>query len=613
MTTSIDAYFGEVRELLNQPPSAERWDDLCQWITLAWEEDATQVRTQWLDYIEGALSGWPEEVKLCPEDWRTFSRHALYALTARDTSPFAEIASAPDTYNDKGALSYSTSGSALLDYFTKAGTHRGRFYADVVGDMEECWKESPALTVRMIFYLRAVVRKARGFYRSDETISGQGARDESRKAMRWLVEKHPDYFYANMWLVPLVGVWKDLWHETLLDALDHERVYDLIEHGMKDPYNRELLAKYLPKHRSKSNTHTRRHADLDAFARGLRHRLGWNQRDYRRFKASGESHDFQRKLCTGRLWEINFNRIPGRALSQLVYHRGRRDDLTVIERYGLGWAYQEWLTEKKGGVNFTGYVHELVPIVTYGEDGSWEIETANKQFERLLELARGEDGKGLGGDVLCALDTSGSMAARVHDTTAYDVCIGLGVYFSALNEGVFKDSVVMFDRISTSMTLSGTFADRVRQITRAETAWGNTNFQSVIDELVRVRRRQKKIPASAFPKTLLVVSDMQFDMAGNNTRTNYEEAMRKLSAMGLGKMRIIWWHVTGKKRDMPARLDDEGVILIGGFSGAILKVLLDDGAQEEVVDERTGKARQLTPIEQMVRALDQEVLRLVRA
>ena len=89
--------------------------------------------------------------------------------------------------------------------------------------------------------------------------------------------------------------------------------------------------------------------------------------------------------------------------------------------------------------------------------------------------------------------------------------------------------------------------------------------------------------------------------------------MRKLSAVGLGKMRIIWWHVTGKKRDMPARLDDEGVILIGGFSGAILKVLLDDGAQEEVVDERTGKARQLTPIEQMVRALDQEVLRLVRA
>ena len=119
--------------------------------------------------------------------------------------------------------------------------------------------------------------------------------------------------------------------------------------------------------------------------------------------------------------------------------------------------------------------------------------------------------------------------------------------------------------------------------------------------------------ASAFPRTLLVVSDMQFDVAGNNTRTNYEEAMRKLRVVGLGNMRIIWWHVTGQKRDMPARLDDEGVILIGGFSGAILKVLLDGEASQEVLDERTGESRKLTPIEQMVRALDQEILRLVRA
>ena len=609
---SIDAYFGEVRALLNQPPSSERWDDLCQWITIAWEEDAIQVRTQWLDYLEGALSRWPEEVKLCPEDWRTFSRHALYALTARDTSPFAQVASEPDTFNDKGALSYSGSGSKLLDYFTKAGTHRGRLYVDVVRDMEKCWKESPELTVRMIFYMRAVVRKTRGFYRSDETVSGQGARDESRKAMRWLIKTHPEYFYTNMWLVPLVGVWKDLWHETLLDVIDHERVYALIERGMEDTYNRDLLAKYLPKHRSKSNTRTRRHRELNAFSRGLRHRLGWNQRDYRRFKASGESHEFQRKMCEQKFWEIDFNRIPGRALSQMAYHRGKRDDLTFIERCGLVWAYQEWL-QSKGGVNFTGYAHELVPIADNHASADWQLETANKQFERLLELARGEDGKGLDGDVLCALDTSGSMTARVHDTTAYNICIGLGVYFSALNEGAYKDRVVMFDSTSRSMTLRGSFCERVRQITRADVAWGGTNFQSVIDELVRVRRREMDKPASAFPRTLLVVSDMQFDVAENNTRTNYEEAMRKLRVVGLGNMRIIWWHVTGQKRDMPARLDDEGVILIGGFSGAILKVLLDGEASQEVLDERTGESRKLTPIEQMVRALDQEILRLVRA
>ena len=87
--------------------------------------------------------------------------------------------------------------------------------------------------------------------------------------------------------------------------------------------------------------------------------------------------------------------------------------------------------------------------------------------------------------------------------------------------------------------------------------------------------------------------------------------MQKLASVGLGRMRIIWWFVTGRGGDMPARLDDEGVILIGGFSGAILKLLLDGEA--EVFDDASGGKRRLKPIEQMVRALDQEVLRLVRA
>ena len=44
------------------------------------------------------------------------------------------------------------------------------------------------------------------------------------------------------------------------------------------------------------------------------------------------------------------------------------------------------------------------------------------------------------------LDTSGSMQCGVADTTAYDICISLGVYFSSLNEGAFQDHVIMFDQ-----------------------------------------------------------------------------------------------------------------------------------------------------------------------
>ena len=43
-----------------------------------------------------------------------------------------------------------------------------------------------------------------------------------------------------------------------------------------------------------------------------------------------------------------------------------------------------------------------------------------------------------------------SMGCSVaNGVTAYDIYIGLGIYFSSLNEGAFKDNVIMFDTEST--------------------------------------------------------------------------------------------------------------------------------------------------------------------
>ena len=39
---------------------------------------------------------------------------------------------------------------------------------------------------------------------------------------------------------------------------------------------------------------------------------------------------------------------------------------------------------------------------------------------------------------------------------------------------------------------------------------GSTNFQSVVDEIVRIRKSNPNIPLEDYPSTLLVVSDMQF-------------------------------------------------------------------------------------------------------
>jgi len=166
--------------------------------------------------------------------------------------------------------------------------------------------------------------------------------------------------------------------------------------------------------------------------------------------------------------------------------------------------------------------------------------------------------------------------------TAYDICVSLGIYFAALNKGAFHDHVIMFDNVSRSLNLSGTFSEKAKQLSSASTAWGGTNFQSVIDHIVSIRTSKPEIPIEDYPQTLIVVSDMQFNpVDGGNTQTNYEAAMSKLEKVGLPKIRIVWWFVTGRGSDFPSTLSDEGVTMIGGFDPAVITLLLGDGSEEE--------------------------------
>jgi len=505
-----------------------------------------------------------------------------------------------NTFTENGALSHSTSGSAVLDYFAKCGTYRDRDLEVVFADMSRMWAESPLRTLQVIFYNRMISRVAKGMVASEKVQSGQGNRSEFRASLVWLAKFKPAVLYANLWLVPVAGAWKDLWHEELIDSLDLTKVYALIAAAMEDDYNQELLAKYLPRIRSKSNCYNERHEQLNKFAFGLIKVLKWSPSQYRKFKASGKAHGFQRQMCSGQWKDLQFNQIAGKALFQLVNNRGK-DGKTTIERHAIEADYVQWISAQPTA-KFTGYVYELMKAVNAKMTIAQKI-TVDKQFDGLINLAKADEKNTE--NVWCALDTSGSMTMKVANTSAYDICVSLGVYFSTLNEGAFKDQVIMFDSLSRVLQLSGSFSDKVTQIQSANTAWGSTNFQSVIDEIVRVRKQNPSIPVAEFPTTLVVVSDMQFNPVNGNTQTNYQRAMQKLASVGLPSIRIVWWWVTGRGEDFPNQMDNEGLVMIGGFDGTIISKLLG----EEVKVQNTGQAKkQLTAFEAMLKALDQEVL-----
>jgi len=539
---------------------------------------------------------------------------------------FLAASQSNNTTTFNGALSHSTSGSKVLDYFSKCGMHRGRKQEDVNADVASIYGENPLLAMKVIFYNRMVSRRAKGINKDSVTVDvqkGQGQKDEFIKTLVWLENNHPDTLYKNLSLIPIVGCWKDLWYDSSATGFSHyvkpEKVYELVRLGLQSENHRALIAKYLPKIRSSKNTFNDRHRRKNAWAKGLCKFLGWTEQEYRKFKSSPENnaHVWQRLMSSKDWNSINFNTVSGRALTALIGHRGK-DGKTTVERHGLEPKYLEWI-KSKPIAKFTGYPYELYMKAKSPKRTLVEKMTYDAQFEGLLELAKDNvNPELLKKGVLCALDTSGSMGSFGYyggsgtkmTCQPIDVCVGLGIYFSSLIQGSFKDHVVMFDESSRMIKLTGSFTEKCDQVAKQPTAWGGTNFQSVIDEIVRVRKANPSIPVEDFPSVLLVVSDMQFNPVGGNTSTNYDLATRKLASVGLPKMTFIWWNVNSYGRDVPSKMDDEGTVLISGMDGTVVGRILE-GESQPIVDEKTGETRKMNPQEMLEHAVNQEILNLI--
>lgn len=532
---------------------------------------------------------------------------------------------------ENGAMSYKSTGLALTDQFAKAGTARGRDYSEVWNEQAQLWNENKEHALRFPFYLRLITRKSNLL---DDTATekvqrGQGARDEAFKRLLWVAAFHEDEFYRNLWVLPVVGSWKDLWvlmSMAMNDSmpvsfkLNANKFFEVIAQGIHSKSHVDLVKKYMPRLRSNNKCKTDWAIATNTLAKMFCEFVGWTPKEYRQFKSTGRAHSFQREICAGRFDTINWSLIPGKALLNLVSGK-------FLSNHGLTDSYVSWL-KAQPTVKFNGYAFELGHKLKCGASLATTV-TVDKQFESLLATGNA-DGGAIKGNVLCALDTSSSMTCPVtgNGVTAYDVCVSLGIYFSALNKGAFHNTVAMFDNTSRLLKLQdGTFSEKLNQIRATATAWGGTNFQSLIDLIVDTRKHHKDIPLEDYPTTLLVVSDMQFNpsnsysygnYSGAQEQTNYEAAMSKLRTVFpeefVENFQIVWWFCSGQTRpngrkldDVPSTIDHKGTFVISGFDGAIISALLGNAG----LTNEAGEKEQPSMEDLAKAALSQEVLMLV--
>ena len=235
---------------------------------------------------------------------------------------------AGSSFTENGAISYGSIGSELMNQFFKAGVARGRSYSDVWRDQAALWNENPELAIRFPFYLRMITRKTDVMGKSTDKVQrGQGARDEAFKRLLWVACYHPAIFHGNLWILPVVGSWKDLWtimsmaredEMPTLFTLDENRIFSLIAAGINNEHTKELIKKYMPRIRSDKQCTTSWAKSTNDLAKAFAKFVGWSYMEYREFKSTGKAHAFQSTICGGMYDQINWGAIPGQALLNLV-------------------------------------------------------------------------------------------------------------------------------------------------------------------------------------------------------------------------------------------------------------------------------------------------------
>lgn len=446
------------------------------------------------------------------------------------------------TRTENGAKSYSTSLNANLDLFFMGGAFRNRSENELIALVGKAISEDKNLALKVLAY----IRDARG---------GMGERRFFRTAIKHLANTGVDF---NVSYVPELGRWDDIL-ELFGTSKEKDALREII---IALASGNGLCAKWMPRQGKIANK-IRNFAKSELGVKDM-----FTPRDYRKLLVN-LTKVVETQMCNKEWGNINYSHVP--SMANVKYNKAFLRNDETRRREFLGAAV-------KGEVKINSSVAYPDDVLyKTGVRGDWQ--TATAMWNQLPNYLEGSNVKFL---PIC--DVSGSMYGR-----PIEISISLGMYLSERNESIFKDAFITFSRNPQLQYLTGDLQSRFNQLRAAD--WGaNTNLEATY-RLILDTAVKNKISQAEMPTHLLIISDMEFDVATRSNDSLYKTAKKLYEVAGYELPNIVFWNVNSRQDNVPVRFNKDGVGLVSGASPAVLQAVLSGN---------------INPIDIMLRAVDKE-------
>ena len=446
----------------------------------------------------------------------------------------------PTARTENGAVTHATSHSDCVDLFAIGASSRGQYITNL---FDKAVVEDQEVSVRIAQWIRDV----RG---------GAGERQTFRDLFAHLIENRLGLSKRLLVKVPQIGRWDDVL-VAVGTPLEPE-AFELIRVGLNTPETANLCAKWMPRQ--------------GAVAYKLRKAFSMTPKGWRKMLVA-LSNTVEQKMCAKQWHEIEFGKLPSKA-SAMYQNAFKRNDEA---RYH---AYVEGLQEGTEKINAGAiFPHDVVLSAVNGSD-----KVATEQWKALPNYME-ESGE----SILPLIDVSLSMNRFVGSgsITCMDAAVSLGLYTSERMGGLFKEHFITFHERPELLKVQGTsLAKRVNNI--KSTNWGgSTNIQSAFN-LILEAAIENKLTQEDMPTTLLILSDMEFNLA-RGRKTNFQVVKGKFEDAGYELPKILFWNLSGREGNSPVTVHDDRTALVSGFSPAIMKAVL--------------AAKTVTPVDIMLEAV----------